>query len=156
MLTIIKQAFLVEKKGKKDMVLVDVRVTSLMEDKRNQLVLNQSKFDSLKLALKQEQAKADLDASYVQTLSPKIRMQRGIIGYYKSAINESNSKFEKIHKEATTSRNLLEYNHYICDYMQLLVICNYIWTFLQLFLVLVIFAITLQLVCDYFGVHPSL
>jgi hypothetical protein len=41
--------------------------------------------------------------------------------------------------------------------MRLLVIRNYIWTFLQLFLVLVIFVITLQLVsCDYFGVHPSM
>jgi hypothetical protein len=52
LLTIIKQAFLVEKKGKKDMVLVDVRASSLMEDKGNQLVLIQSKLDSLLLALK--------------------------------------------------------------------------------------------------------
>jgi hypothetical protein len=37
--------------------------------------------------------------------------------------------------------------------MQLLIIYNYIWTFLQLFLVLIIFAITLQLVCDYFDVY---
>jgi hypothetical protein len=56
----------------------------------------------------------------------------------------------------TTNRNWPKCNHFICGYMQLLVICNYIWTFLQLFLVLVIFAITLQLVCDYFGVHPSM
>jgi hypothetical protein len=40
--------------------------------------------------------------------------------------------------------------------MQLLIICNYIWTFLQLFFVLVIFAITQQLICNYFGVHPSM
>ncbi len=55
-----------------------------------------------------------------------------------------------------TSRNWPKCSHSICDYMQLLVICNYIWTFLQLVLMLVIFAITLQLVCDYFGVHPSI
>jgi hypothetical protein len=53
-------------------------------------------------------------------------------------------------------RNWPKCNQSICDYMQLLVIYNYIQTFLQLFLVLVIFAITLQLVCDYFGVHPSM
>jgi hypothetical protein len=47
-------------------------------------------------------------------------------------------------------------NHSIYDYMPLLVICNYIWTFLQLFLVLIIFATTLQLVCTYFSVHPSM
>jgi len=55
-----------------------------------------------------------------------------------------------------TSRNWPKCKHFIYDYMWLLVICNYIWTFLQLFLVLVIFAITLQLVCNYFGVHPSM
>jgi hypothetical protein len=54
------------------------------------------------------------------------------------------------------SRNWPKCNHYIYDYMRLLVIYNYIWTFLQLFLVLVIFATTLQLVCNYFGVHPSM
>ncbi len=32
-----------------------------------------------------------------------------------------------------TSRNWPKCNHFICDYMQLLVISNYIWTFLQLF-----------------------
>jgi hypothetical protein len=31
--------------------------------------------------------------------------------------------------------------------------CNYIWTILQLFLVLVIFAITLQLICNHYGFH---
>jgi hypothetical protein len=46
-----EQAFLIEKKGKEDMVVVDVWASSLMEDKRNQLVLNQSKLDSLLLAL---------------------------------------------------------------------------------------------------------
>jgi hypothetical protein len=55
-----------------------------------------------------------------------------------------------------TSRNWPKCNHSIYDYMRLLVICNYIWTFLQLFFVLVIFATTLQLVCNYFGVHPSM
>jgi hypothetical protein len=55
-----------------------------------------------------------------------------------------------------TIRNWPKCNHSIYDYMQLLIICNYIWTFLQLFIVLVIFATTLQLVCDYFGVHPSM
>jgi hypothetical protein len=55
-----------------------------------------------------------------------------------------------------TSRNWPKCNHFICDYMWLLVICNYIWTFLQLFCVLVIFATTLQLICDYFGVHISM
>jgi hypothetical protein len=53
-----------------------------------------------------------------------------------------------------TSRNWPKCNHFICDYMQLLVICEYILTFLQLFLVLVIFLTTLQLAYDYFGVHP--
>jgi hypothetical protein len=57
---------------------------------------------------------------------------------------------------AFISRNWPKCKHFICDYMWLLVICNYIWTFLQLFLVLVIFATTLQLVCDYFGVHLSM
>jgi hypothetical protein len=38
--------------------------------------------------------------------------------------------------------------------MQLLVI-YYFWTFLQLFLILVIFATTLQLVCEHFGFHPK-
>ncbi len=55
-----------------------------------------------------------------------------------------------------TSRNWPKCNHYICKYMWLLVICSYMWTFLQLFIVLVIFATTLQLVCDYFGVYPSM
>jgi hypothetical protein len=53
-----------------------------------------------------------------------------------------------------TSRNWPKCSHYICDYMQLLVICNNICTFLQPFLVLVIFATPLQLICDYFGGHP--
>jgi len=55
-----------------------------------------------------------------------------------------------------TSRNWPKCNHSICDYMRLLVICNYIWTFLQLFLVLVIFATIMQLVCNYFSVHHSM
>ncbi len=55
-----------------------------------------------------------------------------------------------------TSRNWPKCNHFICDYMQLLIICNYIWTFLELFLMLVIFATTLQLVCDYFRVYLSM
>jgi hypothetical protein len=62
--------------------------------------------------------------------------------------------FDLLH--CNTSRNWPKCNHSICDYMGLLVICNYIWTFLQLCFVLVTFAITLQLVCDYFGVHPSM
>jgi hypothetical protein len=37
-----------------------------------------------------------------------------------------------------------------------LIICDYLWTFLQLFLVLVIFATTLQLDCDYFVFNPSM
>ncbi len=49
-----------------------------------------------------------------------------------------------------------QFNHSICDHMWLLIICNYIWTFLQLFFVLVIFAIIMQLVCDHFGVHPCM
>jgi hypothetical protein len=52
------------------------------------------------------------------------------------------------------SKNWPKCNHFICHYMQLLVICEYILTFLQLFLVLVIFPTTLQLPCNYFGVHP--
>jgi hypothetical protein len=55
-----------------------------------------------------------------------------------------------------TSRNWPKCNHSIYNYMQLLIICNYIWTFLQLFLVLFIFVTTLQLVCNYFGVHLSM
>jgi hypothetical protein len=38
-----------------------------------------------------------------------------------------------------------------CDY---LVICDYVWTILQLFFLLVIFITTLQRVCDYFDFHP--
>ncbi len=35
-----------------------------------------------------------------------------------------------------TSKNWSKYNHSICDYMRvLLVICDYFWTFLQLFIV---------------------
>jgi hypothetical protein len=56
----------------------------------------------------------------------------------------------------TTSKNWPKCNHYICDYMRLLIISNYIWTFLQLFFVSVIFATIVQLVCNYFGVHPSM
>jgi hypothetical protein len=59
------------------------------------------------------------------------------------------------HKDYT-SRNWPKCNHSICDYMRLLIICNYIWTFLQLFFVLVIFTTTLQLIYDYFGVHISM
>jgi hypothetical protein len=61
-----------------------------------------------------------------------------------------------VNNSGYTSRNWPKCNHSIYDYMWLLVICNYIWTFLQLFLVLVIFATTLQLVCNHFGVHPSM
>jgi len=54
-----------------------------------------------------------------------------------------------------TNINWPNCNHSICDYMRLLVICTYIWKFLQLFLVLVMFATTLQLICNYFGfIHP--
>jgi len=38
-----------------------------------------------------------------------------------------------------TNINWPIYNHSICNYMQLLIIYNYIWTFLQVFFVLVIF-----------------
>jgi len=55
----------------------------------------------------------------------------------------------------STNINWPKCNHSICDYMRLLVICNYIWTFLQLFFVLVIFAITLQLICTILVfIHP--
>ncbi len=54
------------------------------------------------------------------------------------------------------SRNWSKCNHYIFDYMQLPIICNYIRTFLQLFLVSVIFVTIMQLVCNYFGVHLSM
>jgi hypothetical protein len=59
------------------------------------------------LALKQEQVEADLDASYVETLNVKIGTQRSIVGYYKSATDESNSKFETIHKEVANAHNNL-------------------------------------------------
>ncbi len=107
MITTIEQAFIVEKKDKEDMVLANVQASSLMEDRKNQLVLNQSKLDSLLLALEQEQVKANLDASYVQTLNAKIGMERSVMGYYKFATDEGNSKFEKIHKEATNAHNNL-------------------------------------------------
>ncbi len=48
------------------------------------------------------------------------------------------------------SRNWPKCNHSIYDYMRLLVICNYIWTFLQLFLILVIFATPFGHFCNYF------
>ncbi len=54
------------------------------------------------------------------------------------------------------NKNWPKCNHYICNYMQLLIICNYFYTFLQLFLVLVIFAIALQLICHYFSFHLSM
>jgi len=40
-------------------------------------------------------------------LNAKIGMQRSIIGYCKSTIDESNSKFEKIHKEVANAHNNL-------------------------------------------------
>jgi hypothetical protein len=49
--TIAKQAFLAKKKGKEDMVFIDVWISSQMEDKKNQLVIGQNKLDSLLLAL---------------------------------------------------------------------------------------------------------
>jgi hypothetical protein len=55
-----------------------------------------------------------------------------------------------------TNKNWPKCNHFICNYMWLLIICHYSWKFLRLFLVLVIFATTLQLVCNYFSVHPSM
>jgi hypothetical protein len=58
-----KQTFLVEKKGKEDMMLVNVRTSSQMEDKKNQLVLSQSKLDLLFLALEKEQIKANPNVS---------------------------------------------------------------------------------------------
>jgi hypothetical protein len=45
--------------------------------------------------------------------------------------------------------------HPIYNYMRLLVICD-LWTFLQLFFMLVTFVITLQLIYDYFDFHPSI
>jgi len=42
-----------------------------------------------------------------------------------------------------TCKNWPKCNDFICNYMQLLVICNYLWTFLHIFLVLVIFVVTL-------------
>jgi hypothetical protein len=44
---IAEQAFLAKKKGKEDMVFVDVWTSSQMQDKKNQLVLSQNKLDSL-------------------------------------------------------------------------------------------------------------
>jgi hypothetical protein len=56
-----------------------------------------------------------------------------------------------------TSRNWPKCNHSICDCIWLIMIYNYFHTLLWLwFLMLVIFMITLQLVCDYFDFHPSM
>ncbi len=51
----VKKDLFVEKKGKEDMVLTDVRACLQMEDKRNQLVIGQAKFDALVLQLEREQ-----------------------------------------------------------------------------------------------------
>jgi hypothetical protein len=52
-----------------------------MENRKNQLVFSQNKLDSLLLALEEEQTKTSPDASCIQTLSEKIRMQRSIVDY---------------------------------------------------------------------------
>jgi hypothetical protein len=36
----------------------------------------------------------------------------------------------------TIERNLVLYNHLICDHMQVIVICNYVLSFLQLVIIL--------------------
>jgi hypothetical protein len=54
---------------------------------------------------------------------------------------------------ASANRNWPKCNHFIYNYMWLLISCDYIWTFLQLFLVLVIFVTMLHVVCNYFDVH---
>ncbi len=59
------------------------------------------------------------------------------------------------HLEGDICKNWLKCNQSTYNYMQLLVCCDYVWIVLQLFLVLVIFAIALQLVYDHFGFHPS-
>lgn len=53
--TNVKQALVVEKKGKEDMVLVNVWARSQMEDRKNQLVQGQAKLDAFLLKLKREQ-----------------------------------------------------------------------------------------------------
>jgi len=50
---------------------------------------------------------AHLNASCIQTLNAKIGTQKYIVEYGKSAVDESNCKFEKIHKEATYAHNNL-------------------------------------------------
>jgi hypothetical protein len=79
-----------------------------------------------------------------------------IVGERNETWGHWHKNFLKLHvfNSGYISRNWPKCNHSICNYMQLLIICNYIWTFLQLFLVLVIFVITLQLIRNYFDIHP--
>jgi hypothetical protein len=40
-----EQVFLVKKKGKEDMIIAKIRASSLMDNRRNQLVFSQNKLD---------------------------------------------------------------------------------------------------------------
>ncbi len=48
-------------------------------------------------------------------------------------LDKANNLIENI-DYTITNRNWPKCNHYICDYMRLLVICNYTWTFCNYFL----------------------
>jgi hypothetical protein len=70
--------------------------------------------------------------------------QLGSLHIYKDvSYDYNNFVSSSLYQIPTTSRNWPKCNHYIYNYMRLLVFCNYIWTFLQLFLMLVIFVILL-------------
>ncbi len=74
--TNVKQALVVKKKCKNDMVLANVRTCSQMEDRRNQLVQGQAKLDALLIKLEQEQAIAinpiDSSSECIENLSKQI------------------------------------------------------------------------------------
>ncbi len=83
------------------MVIVNVRACSQMEDKRNQLVLGQRKFDLLVLQLVRKQANLNFDASSNENIKSLIRQvneQRNIVVHLRSVVDEGNSKFERVHK----------------------------------------------------------
>ncbi len=55
-----------------------------------------------------------------------------------------------------TTRNLVLRDHWICDYMQLSIICNYVISFLELVTILLDLLLFLWLWCNYKIAHPSI
>ncbi len=81
-----------------------------MEDKRNQLVVGQAKLDVLVLQLEREQTNLNIDGSSIksiESLTRQVNEQRNIVVYLKFAVDEGNSKFERVHKQAIDAHSNL-------------------------------------------------